>query len=215
MRVQGPGVPRYSNLGRVAVGIKTVASEQRHCGFLYRFDGDLRFLHLAWHHELRDEAPSDLAWGTLALDSENGQLLGVFLSRVAKQGKAIPYGLDAAGAVFDPDTGEFLPPPLGKGLTCATFITAILGSLGFRLIDLVGWEDRTDDQKFQSMIVETLKSTGAGEDHVEGAARDIGVARQRPEEVTGAATDTPWPVGFARAEDLGKEVLEDLAKLRL
>jgi hypothetical protein len=47
----------------------------------------------------------------------------------------IPYDINSAGVCFDKNTQEFVQPPVGKGLTCATYIKAVFFHFGFSLLD--------------------------------------------------------------------------------
>jgi hypothetical protein len=93
-------------------------------------------------------------------------------------------------------TGEFFPPPLGKGLTCATFILAVLRGHGLLPVDETTWLPRAEDVDWQTAIIEDLEASGAEQDHIEAVRNDIGAKRFRPAEVVGAVieADSHWPV---------------------
>ncbi|MGA2292624.1 hypothetical protein, partial [Bradyrhizobium sp.] len=100
---------------------------------------------------------------------------------------------------------------LGKGLTCATYIVAILKSLGFPLLLEDSWPiDRADDQLWQRAIIEELRKSGAEEDYIAVAQNDVGAKRYRPAEVVGSATNAAWPVVFSDATALAAAVLADV-----
>lgn len=213
--IAAPGSPAYDSMSRVALGIKTVSDAQRHCGFLYKGD-EVRFLHLAFHFDLRDEtAKADLGWVDCPIDGINQQVLAVYLSKLASNAGTIPYGFDASGSVFDPISGDYIAPPPGKGLTCATFISALLKSLGYNIVDLDTWPVRSEDDAFIDYIIRTLRQINADDAHISGVKASLPAKRLRPEEVVGAIPEQPWPVAFQVAEVNAKEVITELASLGL
>jgi hypothetical protein len=152
----------------------------------------------------------------MGLDEPNSKFLAAFASTVKRNEHSIPYGLDSQGSCFDRATGDFIPPPIGKGLTCATFILAVLRSLAFAPALEESWPVREDDEEFGRQTVADLEEDQADPEHVTAVRRDICAQRFRPEEVV-AATIHPsgeWPVGFAPAAALAQEILGDLRAAR-
>ena len=184
-----------------------------HSGLLYRLDGDARILHLAFHYDLRDElAVAPYRWANLGLDDDNKVVLASYLAKVMAGNPNIPYGFDLYGQVIDPATGDLLPAPGGNGLTCATFILAILRVLAHELITISDWPERTEDTAFQQRILEMLEGV-ADDEHIDLVRQDVGAKRIRPDEVVGAAvlSSVEWPVGFASARELADKIISDLA----
>jgi hypothetical protein len=134
----------------------------------------------------------------------------------------IPYGLDPSGSCFDPETGEFIPPAIGKGLTCSTYITAAFRQLGIELLQQATWPDRPEDVAFGNRIVDGLTaerqrdSTRVSQEHIDGVRNDVGARRFRPEEVVGASSRSfaEWPIAFADARLLADQILQDLEAAR-
>ena len=203
-------------LGVVVMPVPALSPEDQyglHSGLLYKIDdGSPRISHLAWHFRLRDDAASDpYLWADTALDENNSRFVAAWLASRQNSPSNIPYGIDAGGSCFDKATREFLPPPLGKGLTCATYIVAILKSLGFPLLLEETWPtDRTSDDSWQRAVIDALRNDGAGEDYVEATQKDVGAKRFRPSEVVGSATRAPWPVAFQDAAELAASVVADV-----
>jgi hypothetical protein len=170
-------------------------------------------LHLAWHFDLRDEeAPSDYFWNEVSLDVLNRRVLAAAANAIGTKRDNIPYGLDTTGACFDPTNGDFIPPPIGKGLTCATFIVAVFGSYGFDLLDEASWPTHNaEDEGWQSQIIETLRSNGAHPAHIEAMERDVGSSRFKPDEVVGSSTLPTWPVAFPEARSIADEIISLIA----
>ena len=184
-----------------------------HSGFLYKLDAGMpRISHLAWHLDLRDEPAADpYMWANVGLDEANSRFVAAWLADRGKNPALIPYGIDGAGASFDPETDEFVPPPVGKGLTCATYIAAVFKHLGFQLLQEDSWPtDRQDDNVWQEHVVKALSKTGASEEHVDAVKNDVGARRFRPAEVTGAATLADWPIAFPSAEAVANSVIENV-----
>lgn len=188
-----------------------------HSGFLYqRRGGEPRILHLAFHYDLRDDqAASPYRWAQIGLDEVNKEFLAELAHRVAHGKPSIAYGFNAAGIAIDPESGEVLPAPTGHGLTCATFITALLRAHAYELVDLDTWPERADDIPFQGEIVSSLREHGASDDHVDAVQADIGSKRLRPDEVVGSGVlpDEEWAVEFAKARQMGDEVQQELPPL--
>jgi hypothetical protein len=168
---------------------------------------------LAFHFKLCDETPSPAyLWVDCGLDDVNKKVIAAYMGVIRKNKNNIPYGLDVDGNCFDRDTGEYIEQPLGKGLTCATFIMAIFGRFGFRLLKTEEWPERAEDIQWQQQILEVLEAEGASADHVAAARKDIGTARFRPEEVGGAVSETLHPVGFERVREIVEEIMAMLGR---
>ncbi|UWQ83534.1 hypothetical protein [Leisingera caerulea] len=214
------GVPADVVFG---LGIAEVQADQRHCGIIYRpSEEEVRFLHLAFHYKLMDEKLNDAnccadsglalwcAGSGLAPESQN--VLAALACNIAEAKPGIPYAFDMDGNVFDPDTGRLKPGPPGTGLTCASFVLAVMNTYGFRPIDFSNWPERAEDEPWQEKILELMTKTGASEDHLK-AVRGTGLnTRFRPEEVVGAAAqdEKDWAFDQSKAVELAKEVLEDM-----
>ena len=203
-------------LGVVVRSVPAIAPEDHygvHSGLLYRIDGGMpRISHLAWHFRLRDEPAADpYLWADVGLDESNSRIVAAWLASRQNSPSNIPYGIDAGGSCFDKTTREFLSPPLGKGLTCATYVVAVLKSLGFPLLLEDTWPtDRADDHSWQRAVIDELRKSGAEEDYIDAAQRDVGARRYRPAEVVGSATSATWPVVFSDATALAAAVIADV-----
>ena len=121
----------------------------------------------------------------------------------------IPYGLDKEGIFFDPNTGDLNPGERGRGLTCASFILAVLQPFGLFVLKEAEWPYHANDE-WQQWVVDMLKKTGAPADQIKAVERDVGSRRFAPEEVVASSTDSPWPIGYDRARELSKKLLDQL-----
>lgn len=197
------------------VAIRKIDEGQNHCGLAYRREGDeIRLLHLAFHHDLRDEqlaAPYRRV--SVGLDITNQLVIAGFAIAMAEAEPGIPYGFNDDGIVFDDETGELLEAPIGRGLTCATFVTALLSHLGYELIDRDSWPERETDADWRAHMIELVERYSGDADHADALRSSPFAARIRPEEVAGASTIEfgEWPVGYDRAHELAKEIVAELA----
>ncbi|MGU3468076.1 hypothetical protein ACLBXO_24805 [Methylobacterium sp. C33D] len=171
----------------------------------------MRVLGLAMHHSLEDEeANANIRWSQLGLDPDNKEILSLLLARIRRQQPHVPYAFNAEGIVFNED-GRLLPPPAGKGLTCATFIIAVLRTYAFELLDLSTWPDTPRDVRQFEFIIRYLRRV-AGEEHIAAIKADKGARSINPDEVV-AAGSLPykvWPVDFPTAKQIAESVLRDL-----
>jgi len=191
-----------------------------HSGFLYRIDdGAPRFSHLAWHFDLQDEPAGDpkYLWSDTGLDEGNSRVVAAWLANRGRLPNDIPYGINSDGACFDTVTAQFVPAPVGKGLTCATYVKAVLSHLGFKLLAEDTWPtDRADDRSWQLAVVEALRARAAAAPHVDAVNKDVGSKRFRPVEVVGAATlpHSSWAVVFDDAAKVAQSIIVDVQKAR-
>ena len=150
----------------------------------------------------------------MPLDEEEHAGLTAYLLRVAavNEGRPIPYGLDAVGQEFD-RAGAWAGRSL-VGLTCATFIKAVLLGFGRAILDDATWQMRQDDARWQRRILQGLRNEGASEEFLTAQAQNVGRAsRFRPEEVAAATASEDAPLEFARAEPRGREWLDALTQV--
>jgi hypothetical protein len=188
-----------------------------HIGILYleNDNGDQAVLHLAFHCVLRlDRLKQETLWKTAVwaappVDAETAEAVAALCRLVyrtnAKDG--LPYAFNYIEAEFDIGTGHMTLGPNTVGLTCATFVLALLNSYKIRLLRQSEWKPRKDDVYWQRSIVKWLKkSPKATPDHVKAVAAEVGCARFRPPEIVAAAGSTNIPVGFDDAIRKGNEV---------
>jgi hypothetical protein len=191
-----------------------------HSGFLYQLDdGEPRINHLGWHFAMHDHPADDARylWANTGLDEGNSHLIAAWLALRRTHPNDIPYGFDAHGACFDQVTQDFVPPPLGKGLTCATYIKAVFSHFGFDLLDEITWPlDRPSDRSWQVSVVEELRKH-ASEDHVIALTNDVGARQFRPAEVVGAAIlpSDSWPVALNDVAAIAQSIIVDVQSSRV
>jgi len=218
-RVRVPEQHPVSGIPHVAVAIKANSLAQRHIGVLHRsVDGDqVRLLHLAWHCDLRNDDPkSSYIWIDLPIDPLRAKQVAAMCRKIWRSNgaKHIPYALRFPNDCFDAKTGAFLIGKGTLGLTCATFVLALFQSCGLAMVDLATWQNREDDLAWQEQCIQELEKSKADRGHIEAITTEIGCIRFRPEDVAGAAANTPWPVAFAQATQMSS-ILVDLLLSRL
>lgn len=219
MRVVAKLSSTNSGPADLGVGICEVSQGQRHVGFVYRLrdDQELRFAHLAFHLLYRDEAADthpDLYCAPSGLDEINRSIVASWLAAL-KFPQNIPYGFDSEGVVWHAD-GEFIPPPPGKGLTCATFLIATLRFLGFNVVDLSSWPQRPEDGNWQDAMRLSIQNycdlhAVDAQEHLNLLQADVGAVRVRPEEAAAIVVSQQLPVPFEEASALAAQILDDLA----
>jgi len=188
---------RMLDIQGAAVAILPIRAEQRHTGLIYKTDDELRMLHLAWHHRVRDEEASSVHSVPLKLNIIQSGLVatacGIVAARFGRLGaEQLPYGLRHCASAF---VGEGKLNIAGRtsGLTCATFVLAVLDYAGIELLDIATWPERLEDVQWQEQIIALLElgSPRAEPEHVAAVRADMPCARVRPEEVAAAASR--WP----------------------
>lgn len=212
--------PFVGNLGEdsfVGVAVSSTALAG-HVGLVYRSsEGAERILHLAWHHDLRDEllAPNrHYLVCSSGLDEIESTVLAAILENVSSVVGFVPYGVDweTADNCFDSEN-RLISLPLGKGLTCATFVYAILRHHGYVVADRATWTPNPSDDEFVHRIADWL-AANAGREHAEALRADVGKNRLRPFQVAACVASSPdeWPVAFGVAVERSASVQSAIDK---
>jgi hypothetical protein len=209
-----------------AVAIARMPQGHTHVGIVYR-EGDgsdrLRLLHLAFHKLLRDDpiGPSmdcpelrcHLLCVVPAIEEEDAINVAIYCRGIARHRPELPYGLSYNDdGCFEVTKGnaELRVPEERRWLNCSTFVLTVFKSAGPKLVDPTGWPDRPEeDRRWQAKLVRWLWPE-AGCRHIKRVLPDIGRARIRPEETTGACLEDELPATFGRCEPNGKVILNVL-----
>lgn len=120
-------------------------------------------------------------------------------------GRGAVQAYSPAAVTRDEDTGRLLIDG-ASGLTCATFVLAILEVASIRLADLSTWAGREGDDVWKAWVVGQLEESGGPAEHVAAVRADKDHVRVRPEDVAGAATEKPVPVAFNSGISRGSEI---------
>lgn len=206
---------------RVLIG-KPEGGLSLHTGIIFKYKGEVHFLHLAWHHILKKEVPPDVSnyeqikfldFPFFDLKDESyfrrKAIIPYFLLVHELNNGSIPYAILYHSTKFM-ETGEL---DLGEGefgLTCATFVLAIFQSKGINLIDTETWSHREEDNEFFDSIYGHLENH-TSEDHKNHLLSNKECVRYRAEEVAASSTKYDGlPISFNQAEPLGVELKEIL-----
>lgn len=210
-----------------------------HVGILYRDDGDVHFLHLAWHYQLeQEEFPEGFGWIKSPLPAELAMVVAARCRRIVR---ANPGGLPyAPGRHAKLDHRGALALRQGTwGFTCATFVLAVFEHAGIPLVVTSSWPERSDDESFKQHILQMLEKTleklrrkldvyqalgkssevnalqaraGNLEVHIEGIRTTVTSARFRPEEVAAASSLEQSPAVFEQVREPARLIVECFAK---
>jgi hypothetical protein len=181
-----------------------------HAGLVYLRSGGVRFLHLAWEDTLANDWSLGGVWACPMVERERLEAVAGMCRLVWKgyeKSRKLPYALRFDGTTFD-RSGRLELRPGARGLTCATFILAVLNSVGIALVDEISWPIReAEDQRFLDAL-----SRFATADHMAILRQEVadGVRRIWPDEVLGACTLSPLPVLFDEARCAANAVLKVL-----
>ncbi len=206
----------YSSVDWLGLFIREYYGGQRHVGFLFKIDDNdpPMFCEQRAHFDLQvREAASDSSWTDIRLDEVSKKSVATWIYASLLHESQMPYGFDWKGEVFDDETGAIIQPPPGKGLTCASFVLAVLKNQGFDLIDATSWEMRHEDEQWEKSMITLLETFGAPKSHIEALKEDVPAKRVRPEEVVGASLQEhpdEWPVDFDTAVAQADLILSDL-----
>ncbi|HRI64341.1 MAG TPA: hypothetical protein PK156_08880 [Polyangium sp.] len=205
---------------------------QFHLGLLRSAEPPEHVLHLAWHRILRDEPLQKVivqnervlpsAAILLALDPVIDEALRFLAQRVARKHANrwgdLAYGFGPTDTTFQQQTGK--PTDPDAAFTCATFVLALLRSVGIQLVDAARWRTPTEeDMHWQRTIGKQLLDWIAQKIHGDlprmqaRVERDIGSLRFRPTDVAGAAccaADT-WPVGANNVDPHAQSLISRLS----
>jgi hypothetical protein len=168
---------------------------------------------LAFHALVKDESLEDikfdLFWSELPLGDEGAAAIAGLCRRIAKRPASVPYGIVYEGGKLS-DDGSVILNGLAIGLTCATYVLALLRSSNHDIVHFETWPPRADDSDWHGHIIKMLIGFHCRHpdlltmDHILAVSREHGCARFRPEEVASAA-QAQWPVLFNVAEPRGRE----------
>lgn len=204
----------------IGVSVCKTSEEGSHVGILYyNSDGEKKFLHLAFHYYLRHDSISDIEnkegyrWVKLCVDEVLLPSIAQTCENVAarEQNQSIPYGLYYRNAKFDAD-GVLKIDNEVCGLSCSTFVIAILEGAGLSFINFKDWKSRPEDIKAHKQLVEMLEKHktqfNISDEHIANVKKEITSLRCKPHEIAGAATNETPPSDFNYCENTGKGIYE-------
>ena len=148
--LRGVGVGIYQNSMHIGLLCKDVSGKA------------LRFIHLAFHEDLREEDDTSkcFQWVEAKIEEEQADVVAAqarLIYRINGAG-GIPYGFSPYGGYFGAK-GEIRWSAPGNGLTCATFVLAVFDRGGIALVKGETWpSSRAGDKEFQRKMVDEIRS---------------------------------------------------------
>jgi hypothetical protein len=170
-------------------------------------------LHLAWDKDFRvEKIPTDWAWVECsALPEQELRAASNFAIGLSKDRPLLRYSMIATDPTLD---GEGKLVDGVCGVTCTTFVYALLKRVGIQLVDMTTWPtNRPADHAAQQKLAAILQRDSV--EHAEGEAAAVGrVPRLRPEELAAASTlGVETPHGFAVVDPRARELRTQLNEL--
>lgn len=209
--------PPAHHVQHVAIALAAVRGGT-HAGLLFRKNDGVHFLHLAWHCQLRCDPAEDapqLFWTTPDLTVTQLGALALVATQVAKRRAAndITYGIDRSGCHFEPTTGRFVSGGVGTGLTCASFVWALLRSQALSPLDIDTWRTDEEDAAFEEWVIQQLATQLSDKHaHVVGMRARPSGPRIRPTDIAAAAVSAraDWPLAFDAARKTGNRLRQQI-----
>lgn len=205
----------------IAGSIVTQDRNQNHSAIVYRGDDGKYYLaHLAWHYHFKHELwDGKYYWVELpGISEEVQETLADWIVLVASKAADIPIPYSI---VFSPDrsfdaAGGYIDSNDGRGLTCATFILALLSDFGMPIADRTTWPTgRSEDQTWAIKILKYLyteihtKYPHLLPQFAKQWDQRMQLSRYRPEEVAACAyCYSGFPVSFDDASSIGRGIAE-------
>jgi hypothetical protein len=141
--------------------------------------------------------------------NDNATFMANYIEAVATQATdKVDYGINPSGISFD-GSGQFHSLDPAKGLTCATFISAVFESAGFPIVKLSTWPLRPGDAAWRNHVLEMLSSNGR-EDRAKQIGSEEVPFRLTPAEAAAAASADSVPLDYEAAVRLSGPLLQKL-----
>jgi hypothetical protein len=209
--LKDPVQESFDKVDIAGFAIRRPSPGQYHIALLYKVsEKPARIRHQCDHLELRDKQAGgiDYLWTDIAaLSSLNKRLIANKMSRAG--GDKVPYGVGFRqdGKYLDKKTLKYAVTEPGQGLTCATYIIAVMETLGFFPFDRKRWTSTTEDTNWQAKMIaqQTAQHPSAGK-HFEAERAHIGEPRFRPEHVVASAYPLIWPLTQETANEIAAKV---------
>lgn len=131
---------------------------------------------------------------------------------IKEQNNRISFGIGFTETKFN-DEGKLIFANGDFGLTCATFILAVLKRAQIILIELSDWQKRPNDLEWQEIVLEIYKKINKKnpeeytEALIEHYTQNLNCFRYRPEEVAAASAAPELPTNFNYCSEYGSQVI--------
>lgn len=194
-----------SPANQVGVAIQVVSPRLGllHVGLLYENRrGEVRLAHLKGDNRAADQAApndegyhwDDCAWLARPELHPLADAVALFVELCAET-REIPYGPNPPEGAFD-EAGRYVCADRRLGLTCATYVAAVLAGAGYPVVRLDTWQPRPDDQSWWEGMVQYLGAARAEE--LEGVRVMV---RLRPDEAAVSVAAADRPLCFPKASE--------------
>jgi hypothetical protein len=203
-------------LENIGIAIRTIGDQgQLHVGILYKIEDEpATVLHFTEPYHLKDDAPSEhFRWVEVrACEPITAKIVAGLCRLISDENKVrpmkIPYGYSYAGTYFNHD-GTFVNRGLIYGLTCTSFVLAVFQTLFIDLLRIEEWPPfDLDDADWQMKMMNLYKPIYP--ENADALGSQVGAARFRPEHATAGAASKDAPLGYAAAQTLGAQIVQDL-----
>ncbi len=198
----------------VSVVLRKINNEQYHSGLLYKSDEGNKILHLAWHRDLQSIEPTKpYIWIELPISESRSRQVAGMCRLIWKENKnnKIPYAFNSPINVFDPITGTFKINNDNVGLTCSSFVLAVLNVSGLDLVIYNSWpKNQSEAILWQNQMTQYLEQNGAESEHIERVREQLGNERFVPTQVF-ASVSSP-PMDYDTAKELSSVVIDYIEK---
>lgn len=197
-------------------------SDLNHCSILYKWDDEIRTIDFYGQFVRKNITIGDLGHLDYLYVRYNRDIIidpiadqvPPLCELVKEKNDKITYGIRFTESRFSQE-GELILTNGDFGLTCATFVLALLESAGITLINLAAWENREEDALWQKGVLEYYEhrnnaSPGKYDSLIGHYKTAIGCFRYRPEEVTAASSASELPSGFEYCEEYGRRINDAL-----
>jgi len=192
-----------------------------HSGIVFNEKDNIFFIHLATYRSLRKDNLEQMLNNYTHFVYTNfayliktdphffkrKSLIAYLQTVFDKNENTIPYSFLFKNTTFD--TNKVVQ--LGKGeygLTCSTFVIAVLESHGISLCLKDSWPEREDDKEIREKIISIYKEDPrVPEEHLAIMESELSCVRFRPEEVLCASGKYPIPCEFSEIQECSKKVL--------
>jgi hypothetical protein len=188
-----------------------------HCVMLYMRNGVLFRLHLCTDGKVRekafDESKEPTTFFAPALDQNSPSLdemlnaIARFCRYVVKRTPSLVYSFQYAKGTKLVDKGKTIGvEPDGVGLSCTTFVLALLEGQGVTLLDVGDWKQRRDDERVERILA-GFATAGAAYGLTPEIGKEIPCLRYRAEDAVAGCLLGSHNVSFDQAWPKGVEVL--------
>jgi hypothetical protein len=190
-----------------------------HAGIAFEFNGEWLFMHmmlggLTTRDERKRFNDSLNQFGAIQPNFiDNNIAIGIFKYIYDRIDKNIPYCPQFTIETKYTHEGDLQLKGECEGLTCATFVVAVLGALNIKLLNYDEWKGK-DDKEFHDYTIAQLEERQKVDPKNKRTKRSLDATKACPlaprikvPHVLGALDSHPHPVGYDTAVKAGEKIL--------